>query len=223
MVHYTFRPCCETEQTMTKQRGFTLPELAIVVVIIGLLLVGILRSQNLIDSARVKDVVAIIDDLRASTNLFKQRYKYLPGDWVFLADEIPNIAIAQAPGNGDGALDGAIDSLGNAASGSEVAMLPQQLFNAGLIGKINSADALRNLATTYGAVHVVSRATASGLVPTFSTGTQNTNIVNAIVFQNLPCEMARDVDSKIDNGDLSTGRAVGQCVNGVVSWFAVVL
>ena len=82
MVHYTFRPCCETEQTMTKQRGFTLPELAIVVVIIGLLLVGILRSQNLIDSARVKDVVAIIDGLfvvfiRWTSGLLKQA----PGHW----------------------------------------------------------------------------------------------------------------------------------------------
>ena len=208
---------------MTTQRGFTIAELAIVVVIIGLLLVGVLRSQNLIGSAQAKDVVAIIEDMRVATNLFKQRYKYLPGDWVFLANEIPNVTIAQAPGNGDGALDGVVDAQGNAAAGSEVAMLPLQLFNAGLIGKINSAEAQRSLATSFGAVHVVSRATAAGLVPTFSTATQNPNIVNAIVFQNLPCDLARNVDTSIDNADLTTGRAVGQCVNGVVAWFAVVL
>jgi len=40
-----------------RQRGFTLVEIAIVLVIIGLLLGGVLKGQGLIDSARVKNII----------------------------------------------------------------------------------------------------------------------------------------------------------------------
>ena len=43
---------------MKKQTGFTLIELAIVLVIIGLLLGGVLRGQELINSAKVKNLAA---------------------------------------------------------------------------------------------------------------------------------------------------------------------
>ena len=45
---------------MNKQSGFTLIELAIVLVIIGLLLGGVLRGQELINSAKVKDRKSVV-------------------------------------------------------------------------------------------------------------------------------------------------------------------
>ena len=42
---------------MRKERGFTLVEIAIVLVIIGLLLGGILRGQELIQNARVRNII----------------------------------------------------------------------------------------------------------------------------------------------------------------------
>ena len=42
---------------LLRQPGFTLVEIAIVLVIIGLLLGGVLKGQSLIDSARVKNIV----------------------------------------------------------------------------------------------------------------------------------------------------------------------
>lgn len=206
-----------------KEKGFTLAELAIVVTIIALLLVGILKGQSLIGGAKAKDVISVISDLRIACSEFRGRYKYLPGDWPFTAGEIQGVAAGTTIGtNGDGSIDGAIASTGAAQVGSEVAELPLQLYQAGLIGKLNASDAQRRIVTSFGAVHVVSRGTANSLVPNFSGA--NPSARNAIVVSNLPCEIANEVDAAIDDGNISTGRVLGTtCTNGIVLWLAAAL
>ena len=208
---------------MMKARGFTLVELSIVLVIIALLFVGILQGQSLIGQARSNDVVAIIDDLRNATTQFKQRYKYLPGDWPYTANEIPNVVAATSVGtNGDGYVDGSVDATGAAEAGSEVAELPWQLFNAGFIAKIDQGTPTRRITTSFGPVHVVSRATANSLVAGFSA--ENPSARNAVVFFNLPCNLVAEVDGKIDNNAVTTGHALGAaCNGGSMQWYAVAL
>ena len=63
------------------QRGFTLLEIAIVVLIVGFLLAGVLKGQELITSAKVKRVAAQLDEVRAAYLGFQDRYKALPGDY----------------------------------------------------------------------------------------------------------------------------------------------
>lgn len=219
-----------------KQRGFTLVELAIVLAIIAVILLSILNSQGLIGSAKAKNVIAIVDDLRNATIYFKQKYNYLPGDWVYTtAGEIPNIS--SSPGNGNGSLDGAINNTpgdadrGTAAAGSEVAVAPWQLYSAGLLGKLNTSDPKRLIMTGYGTANIVSSATADGLVTNFATA--NPAARNAIVFFNLPCDIVTEVDSKIDDGVTEyvappgyNGRAFGTAcdpVSHIVLWYAVAL
>ena len=63
-----------------KQAGFTLVEIAIVLVIIGLLLGGVLKGQELINSAKVKN---LINDFRAISTFvyeYQDRFRALPGD-----------------------------------------------------------------------------------------------------------------------------------------------
>jgi prepilin-type N-terminal cleavage/methylation domain-containing protein len=64
----------------SNSQGFTLVEIAIVLVIIGLLLGGVLKGQEMINSAKVKNMIG---DLRAVSSLvyaYQDRFKALPGD-----------------------------------------------------------------------------------------------------------------------------------------------
>lgn len=215
-----------------RQRGFTLVEMALVLVIIGIILAGILNAQSMIESSRAKDFVTIIEDIRSATTYFKQRYRYLPGDLPAPATDITAVpALVAGTGGtiGNGLIEGAIAAAtGLATAGSEVAEAPWQLFNAGFIGKVNGGaaapDTQRRLSTIYGAVHMASAATANGLVAGFTAA--NPAARNAILFQNLTCEIVTEIDNKIDDGVATTGRAMAAaaCVSGAtVPWYAVVL
>jgi prepilin-type N-terminal cleavage/methylation domain-containing protein len=99
------------------QKGFTLIEMSIVLVIIGLIIGGILKGQEIIESSRSKNVLSEIERIRAATNTFADRYKGLPGDF---RRAIPNLeATAALTQNGDG--DGIVepgDTTGGAGSGA---------------------------------------------------------------------------------------------------------
>jgi len=62
------------------QSGFTLVEVAIVLVIIGLLVGGILKGQEMIKNAKVKNFTKQADELRAAVNTYRDRYRIFPGD-----------------------------------------------------------------------------------------------------------------------------------------------
>ncbi len=66
----------------TQQSGFTLIEIAIVLVIIGLLLGGVLKGQELITSARVRNMISQQDGIKAAYFGFLDRYRALPGDYA---------------------------------------------------------------------------------------------------------------------------------------------
>jgi prepilin-type N-terminal cleavage/methylation domain-containing protein len=64
------------------QRGFTLVEMAIVLAIIGLIVGGVIKGQELINGARLKSQVAQIDTIKAAIVTFQDKYGYLPGDYT---------------------------------------------------------------------------------------------------------------------------------------------
>ena len=69
--------------------GFTLVELAIVMTIIGLLIAGILKGQQLIENARVAATVSQIRAYEAALTTFRDTYGALPGDILNANDKIP--------------------------------------------------------------------------------------------------------------------------------------
>lgn len=67
---------------LSSQKGFTLVELAIVMTIIGLLIGGILKGQELMMNARVTATVAQVKSYSAAVTTFKDMYQAVPGDMV---------------------------------------------------------------------------------------------------------------------------------------------
>jgi prepilin-type N-terminal cleavage/methylation domain-containing protein len=65
---------------MKRQSGFTLVEIAIVLVIIGLLLGGVLKGQELINSAKVKNIAGDFKNLPVFIYGYQDKFKRLPGD-----------------------------------------------------------------------------------------------------------------------------------------------
>ena len=64
-----------------RQQGFTLIEIAIVLVIIGLLLGGVLKGQELIQNARVRNIISQQDGIKAAFFGFQDRYRGIAGDY----------------------------------------------------------------------------------------------------------------------------------------------
>ena len=88
----------------TKQGGFTLVEIAIVLVIIGLLLGGILKGQELINNAKVRSVADRQNSLKAAWFGFIDRYNFIPGDSKRAIQLVPGAKVARTdddkPGDG---------------------------------------------------------------------------------------------------------------------------
>lgn len=85
-----------------KQSGFTLIEIAIVLVIIGLLLGGVLKGQELINTARVRALSNNIDGITSAWFSFSDRYRAFPGDYNQATVNLPNI---NYNGDGNGLID----------------------------------------------------------------------------------------------------------------------
>src|SRR6476659_9573614 len=91
------------KQSMNKrQSGFTLIEIAIVLVIIGLLLGGVLKGQELITGARVRNLIQQQDGVKAAYFGFLDRFRALPGDYANATTTITGVVASSGCGNGNG-------------------------------------------------------------------------------------------------------------------------
>lgn len=89
------------------QAGFALIELAIVLVIIGLLLGGVLKGQELINSAKVKNMASDFKNTQVYIYGYQDKYRALPGDDANAKAHVGAIAMVAASGTGNGVISGA--------------------------------------------------------------------------------------------------------------------
>jgi prepilin-type N-terminal cleavage/methylation domain-containing protein len=186
----------------SRTQGFTLIEIAIVLVIIGLLLGGILKGQELITSARVRNLISQQDGIKAAFFGFQDRYRALPGDYSSAATNIQLITTGTA-GNGNG--DGRI-TIGGTPDESILAW--EHLARSGFI----------NGNYVYGTGTVTDLTTPKNPYGQFlQMAWDNTYAVSAgtpINRHNLktgpqiPVEIVSEVDRKVDDGVGNTGSFV---------------
>lgn len=114
-----------------KQSGFTLVEMAIVLIIIALIASGIFVGQNMIQAATVKAVVSEIEEYQSAFNVFVDKYSAYPGDYnranTFLG------AMANEVGDGDGRIEWTSAAMGGGQP-REGPLAWHHLSLAGLVG-----------------------------------------------------------------------------------------
>lgn len=69
-----------------KNSGFSLVELSIVLLIIGLLVAGIVAGKSVIRNAELKSILTQVSDIKGATTQFKLQYNRLPGDMENASD-----------------------------------------------------------------------------------------------------------------------------------------
>jgi prepilin-type N-terminal cleavage/methylation domain-containing protein len=189
------------------QKGFTLVEIAIVLVIIGLLLGGILKGQEMITQAKIKNVMADFSGISAAYHGYQDRYRRLPGDDSQAAARWTDLTAGAAndDGDGNGVVAGAYNGAGNIESRNFWLHLRKAGFVAGT-GKdqpFNALTGMLGVQTGNGATPPVAALLDAG----------GPGFVGLIMCSaNLPDKIAIAVDTQMDDGLAGKGtvRALAQ-------------
>ncbi len=200
----------------SKQSGFTLVEIAIVLVIIGLLLGGVLKGQELITSSKGKALANDQAGMQAAFTSYTDRYKALAGDDSTAATRFTIQKCGGAAclnGSGNGALLGAWNtfSAGVAvpAVAAEQLLAWQHLRAAGFLkeGEASIFSSPRHSAS--GRI---------GVQPGEIYGGQNaTATAQAFIgLENVATNVAQSLDSSVDDGFVNLGvyRGAAHATNG---------
>ena len=214
-----------------KEQGFTLIELSIVLVIIGLIVGGILVGQDLIKASEIRAAVAQIEKYNSAVNTFRGKYNGLPGDLTSeKASSFGFVARVGTTGQGDG--NGLIEGNGgtntNMVFTQEAGMFWNDLSVASLIdgnfttnaANQNSAGAGGNVPavtlTNVPAVFPLARMGRGNYITVGSTGGSNYWLIAGIsgvtavtgaysMAANMTPIEAYNIDIKVDDGMPNTG------------------
>ncbi len=184
-----------------KQSGFTLVEIAIVLVIIGLLLGGILKGQELINSARVRNMADQNSGIQAAYFGFIDRYRQVPGDWAAAAAaQAIGDATVTLGGNGNGRIDNTL-----AEAAGVFSQLSKSNFLGGGFTPAGADPGTEALYISTGASPV--NAFNGPLILTRNAGYSGVTAtrLNLHMGVNVPVSIARELDIKIDDGLPNTG------------------
>lgn len=110
---------------LAKQKGFTLVEIAIVLVIVGLLIGGVLKGQEMITNAKLKRIESDNAGIAAAMFSYQDRYLQLPGDddgadqrFSIYTDGVNDPAAADINGNSNGSIEGTWVAAANEETGN---------------------------------------------------------------------------------------------------------
>jgi prepilin-type N-terminal cleavage/methylation domain-containing protein len=177
------------------QKGFTLVEIAIVLVIIGLLLGGILKGQEMITQAKIKNVMADFSGISAAYHGYQDRYRAIPGDDAGAT----RWTLTPPASAGNGIVSGAYNS---ATPADESRLWWDHLRRAGFVSGSGSQQPFNAVTGMIG----VQTGSNGGTPATALGGFAGLIVCSA----GLPDKIAIAVDTQIDDGKIATGSVRGQ-------------
>ena len=189
-----------------RQCGFTLVEIAIVLVMVGLLLGGILKGQDLIDGARVRNLADMNAGVQAAYYGFIDRYRQVPGDMTAAAAAA---AIGDATITVGGNANGQIDAADwGEASALWVHLTRARLLQGGYDGGATSATRYRAAAiapqNAFTGYMLLGQTRDYSTTTGAPTATQPVRL-GLVLGNNIPVDIARELDLKIDDQRPLTG------------------
>jgi prepilin-type N-terminal cleavage/methylation domain-containing protein len=193
-----------TKNRNSTEAGFTLVEIAIVLVIIGLLLGGILKGQEMITQAKIKNIINDFNGVTVAVTSYQDRYRAIPGDDLNASARWTTQA--PASGNGNGVIAGLYNAppgAGAPGTAAESNLFWQHLRIAGFVPGL-----------TTGAGSGTQPTNAAGGMIGVESGTPGTNGLGftslIVCFANLPEKVASAVDGQMDDSNPASGQVRGQ-------------
>lgn len=198
-----------------QQSGFTLVEIAIVLVIIGLLLGGVLKGQELINSAKVRSLNDKFSGVTAAWYAFQDRYRAVPGDYnqadVNISDEVTN-------GQGNGLVN----------TNGERGQAWRHLAYAGMISGQYTGNAVAQVDYACDPSRCPGNGFGAGMTISYTNEGGNVGNANELVSgRAIPVTILAELDRKSDDGLATSGNmrlgnggggwggaAATACVNG---------
>ena len=186
-----------------QQSGFTLVEIAIVLVIIGLLLGGILKGQELINSAKVKNLANDFRTIPTYIYGYQDKFKSIPGDDALVASSHlpgpPAADLATTPAGKQG--NGVIDGNWNSTTATDESRLFWQHVRMANVaaGPTDTADPLYGPKNALGGDIGISSASAAQLQISGMSGTYQ------ICSKGVLGKFAKQLDTQMDDGNTAAG------------------
>lgn len=185
-----------------RNAGFTLVEIAIVLVVVGLLLGAIMKGQELVSGARVRSMADSSAGIQSAYFGFVDRYRRVPGDWN-ASDAGEAIGL---PVNGGGNDNGRIDN-NPGSEWAEPNALWEQLAKSGFLQGEFAGDAAPPSSTNQRApLNPYNRVMVLGRTDDYldARGTPPVRL-NLVLGRGIPVDLARELDIKLDDGVPDTG------------------
>lgn len=216
------------------QAGFTLVELAIVMIIIGLLIGGILKGQELINNAQVTATSAQIKAIESAMTTFRDSYNAVPGDMRNANQRLPNCTAgpcieAGGANRGNNRVDDINPGITQAA-GNENGRFWTHLAAADMIGGVDATSGVVNAwggqlpSAEVGGGFTVGYAAGGAAAGSGLAGTLAATVTpgHYVSIQLVPTEASTDatnlaltatqaarIDRKLDDGVANTGGVMG--------------
>jgi prepilin-type N-terminal cleavage/methylation domain-containing protein len=187
------------EGLLRGQGGFNLVELAIVLVIIGIILGAVLQGREMINNAKIKRVLSQEKEVVAAIYSYQDRYGLLPGDDNVAGTRWAGAVSATGATAANGQINGSAAQTINCAAGAiEGCNIWDHLRRSGFIS--GAAGTVTNLSNAYGGQVGVGY---------YGVGTAPGNNETWIEFTNVPAETAQVLDTQNDDGNYQQGTVRG--------------